>query len=508
MSVADHLVLLPIILPLAGAAVGLLLWRVPRARGPWALAVMLAATASGSVLLARVWQTGQPVVFQVGRWPAPFGILLVGDLTGATLVVMSQVVLCCGLIYALGCRDRCVGYPAFYPLFLGLATGLTGAFLTGDLFNLFVFAELTVTTGAVLTAISDDRAGAEAAYKYFHISLFAAVFLLSAVGCMYIAYCTLNLADLARRIAADPGQPLLPVAGILLFAFFMVKSAVVPFHFWQPDFHAAAPTAVSAMLSSVVVKLGIYGFLRLTTLLFAGRAGAYQALLIALGAAGVIFGALAAIGTHNAKRMLAYSTIGQLGFILVAVGWGTPPALAAAVVLIVNHSLAKAAMLMLAGAMASRAAVKSAAFDNLTGLGRAAPLAGGLFFLGGLALAGIPPTNGFVGKVALFQGGLQAQAYISLAVIGVASGLTAVYIARSFMRIWWQPAPEGATPALRSGVSAGKAKPGGDRLLAPALLIALCLLLGLWAEPLLRLARDVAAALAAPAIYIGAALGG
>jgi multicomponent Na+:H+ antiporter subunit D len=494
---ASHLVLLPILLPLTGAVAGLLLWRAPRLRGPWALGAMLAATASSVVLLVRVWQTGRPMVFQLGGWAAPFGILLIGDLLGATLVVMSQAVLCGGLIYALGSRDKCVRYPAFYPLFLTLATGLSGAFLTGDLFNLFVFAELMVTSGAVLTAVSDDRYGAEAAYKYFHISLFAAVFLLSAVGCMYVSYGTLNLADLALRIAADPGQPLLPIAGVLLFAFFMVKSAVVPFHFWQPDFHAAAPTPVSAMLSSVVVKLGIYGFLRMTTLLFAGQASVYQALLIVLGAAGVIFGGLAAIGTHNAKRMLAYSTIGQLGFILVAVGWGTAPALAAAVVLVVNHSLAKAAMLMLAGSMASRAAVKSAAFEHLTGLGRAVPLAGGLFFVGGLALAGIPPANGFVGKVALFQSGLLSEDYVSLAVIGVASALTVVYIVRAFMRIWWQPAPEGV-----------KAKPTGDRLLAPALLIGLCLLLGLWAEPLLRLANDIAASLATQAYYIGAVFGG
>ena len=491
-----HLVLLPILIPLTGAAVGLLLWRAPRVQRAWSFGALLTSAVASALLLWAAWTQGA-VVFQLGGWAAPFGISLVGDLLGATMVVMAQGVLVAGMIYALGCRDKCATYPTFFPLFLTLTTGLTGAFLTGDIFTLFVFAELLVSSGAVLTAISDDRTGAEAAYKYFFISLFAGIFLLSAVGSLYVSYGTLNMADLAVRIMADQSPPLLSMAMMLMFVFFMVKSAVAPFHFWQPDFHTAAPTPVSAMLSSVVVKLGVYGFLRMTTLLFVPQAATLRGLLVVLGVAGVIFGGLAALGTHNAKRMLAYSTLAQIGFILVGIGWGTPAALAAAIVLTVNHSLIKAALLMLAGATASRAPVKSAAFANITGLGKSLPFMGGLFLVGGLALAGIPPTNGFIGKLALFRGGVLAGEYASLAVIGVASIITLVYMVRAFQLIWWTPPAEGV-----------KAKPGGDRLLAPALLIGLCLLLGLWAEPLLRLANDVAAWLGDPGLYIGAVLGG
>ena len=494
-----HLVLLPILIPLTGAAVGLLLWRAPRVQRAWSFGALLTSAAASAALLWAAWTRG-PVVFQLGGWAAPFGISLVGDLLGATMVIMAQGVLVAGMIYALGCRDKCATYPAFFPLFLTLTTGLTGTFLTGDIFTLFVFAELLVSSGAVLTAISDDRTGAEAAYKYFFISLFAGIFLLSAVGGPYVSYGTLNMADLAQRIQrqaqAGPMPPLHYMAMVLMFVFFMVKSAVAPFHFWQPDFHTAAPTAVSAMLSSVVVKVGVYGFLRMTTLLFVPQAATLRGLLVVLGVVGVIFGGLAALGTHNAKRMLAYSTLAQIGFILVGIGWGTPIALAAAVVLTVNHSLIKAALLMLAGATASRAPIKSAAFANITGLGKTLPGMGALFLLGGLALAGIPPTNGFIGKLALFRGGVLAGQYPALAAIGVASIITLVYVIRAFQLIWWTPPAEGV-----------KAKPGGDRLLAPALLIGLCLLLGLWAEPLLRLANDVAAWLGDPALYIAAVLG-
>ena len=493
----DHLVLLPILLPLTGSAVALLLRKRQRLQAGWSLVAMLGSLAASVWLLARIWSSGQPVVFQSGGWPVPFGISLVGDLLSATMVVMSQTVLSLGIVYALGSRDQVVRYPAFYPIFLTLAAGLTGAMLTGDLFNLFVFAELLVFSGTILTAISDDRLGTEAALKYFYMSLLASAFLLLAIGSLYVSYGTLNMADLARRIATNPDAPLLPVAIALLLATFMVKSAVTPFHFWQPDFHTASPTAVSAMLSSVVVKLGVYGFLRMTTLLFVEQAALVRGLLVVLGLAGIVYGGLGAVGTHKAKRMLAYSTLAQVGFILVAVGWGSRLALAAALIFAVNHSLIKAALLMLAGAVASRAPVKTAAFDVVTGLGKYMPLAGLLFFVGGLALVGIPPTNGFISKMMLFGSGIEAEQFATLAAVGLVSLLTLVYVVRAFQRIWWQPPAEGI-----------KAKPGGDRLLAPALLIAAVLLLGLWPEPLIRLAEATATWLGDPEAYIQAVLGG
>jgi multicomponent Na+:H+ antiporter subunit D len=501
----DHLVLFPIIIPLTGSAMALLLHGRGQRQAGWALGTMLLSLVASLLLLARVWTSGQPVVFQSGGWPAPFGISLAGDLLSATLTVMSQGVLATGVLYALGSKDHVVRYPTFYPLFLALATGLAGALLTGDLFNFFVFAELLVFSGTILTAVSDDKYGTEAAFKYFYMSLLASAFLLLAIGSLYISYGTLNMADLARRVAANPNLPLLPVAIALLFATFMVKSAVFPFHFWQPDIYTASPTAVSAMLSSVVGKLGVYGFLRMTTLLFVSQAVIIQSLLLVLGIAGVIYGGLSAVGTHNAKRMLAYSTLAQVGFILVAIGWGTPLALAAAIIFAFNHSLIKAAMLMLAGAVASRAPVKTASFEIVTGLGKHMPATGALFLIGGLALAGIPPTNGFISKMVLFRSGIEGEQFASLAAIGFASVLTVVYTTRAFQRIWWQPPLEGGHPPAPQGATV---KPAGDRLLAPALLITAALVLGLWPRPLVELAQATATWLGSPEAYIRGVLGG
>jgi multicomponent Na+:H+ antiporter subunit D len=487
----------PILLLLMGAALGLLFRNRRRLQIVITLVAILSALICSVAMLAQIIQTGQPIVVQIGSWQAPAGISLVGDPLSAFLVVMSQLVLASGILYATGCRDKCVRFPAFFPLFLTLSTGLTGAFLAGDIFNLFVFAELMVISGAVLTAISDDVYGVEASYKYFYISLLASVFLLLACGALYASYGTLNIADLAQRIAENPNLPLTSVAMVLMLVFFMVKSAVVPFHFWQPDFHTAASTPVSAMLSSVIVKLGIYGFLRMTTLLFLQEAEMIRLMLIILGCAGVILGGLGAAGTYNAKRMLAYSTLGQLGFILVGIGWGTPLSLAAALIYTFNHSLIKAAMLMLAGAMASRAPVKNAAFTVLVGIGKNTPQAGVLFLVGGIALAGLPPTNGFISKLVLFQSGITADAFASLAVIAAASIITLIYVARAFMKIWWESLSLNQAP-----------KKDGDRLLVPALLIMACLGLGIWAGPLVSLAQQVVAWLGNPELYIRAVLGG
>ena len=494
----NNLVILPILIPLVGAMVALVLRKQPAWQAGWALGTMITGLASSVWLLAAVWRGGEPLVYQSGGWPAPFGISLVADMLSAVFVVMTQLIMTTGILYALGSKDKVVSYPAFYPLFLTLATGLTGTLLTGDLFNMYVFAELLVISGTVLTAVSDDTYGTEAAYKYFYISLLASFFMLLAIGSLYAAFGTLNMADLAQRIAATGASEILlwPAIAFLL-ATFMIKSAVFPFHFWQPDFHTAAPTAVSAMLSSVVVKLGVYGFLRMTSLLFINQAPQIRAILLVLGVVGVVFGGLSAIGTHNVKRMLAYSTLAQVGFILVGIGWGTPFSITAAIIFSFNHSVIKAAMLMLAGYVASRASVKSAAFEIVTGVGRSLPAAGFLFFLGSLALAGIPPTNGFVSKATLFSSGLDAERFWSLLFIGLASIFTLIYTMRAFQRIWWQDPAEGITT-----------KPAGDRLLAPAILVLLILVLGIWAEPLVAAAQMTATWLGDPALYVQAVLGG
>jgi multicomponent Na+:H+ antiporter subunit D len=227
------------------------------------------------------------------------------------------------------------------------------------------------------------------------------------------------------------------------------------------------------------------------------QAEAIRTALILFGLIGIIFGGLSAIATQNAKRMLAYSSIAQIGFILVAIGWGINTALVAALVFTFNHALIKSSLMMLTGIVGSHTSSSTSGFSTITGMGRSTPFTGALFLVGGLALSGIPPTNGFISKMLLFGSGIDAEQWWPLAILGVASILTLVYTTRAFMRIWWQSPESDDSPRSLT-----------DHILAPTLLILLVLVLGIWAEPLIAVTQATAAWLGDPTLYIEAVLGG
>jgi multicomponent Na+:H+ antiporter subunit D len=491
----NPLIIGAIFLPLGAAALGLLFAKNRTAQHGLALLAGIGAwLCTLGVLYYNL--TDGPQVYKLGEWPLPYGIALVPDLVGAIFGVMCSTVVLGGILYSLGCRDKCVTYPMFMPLFLCMAGGLHGAMYTGDIFTLFVFIELMVISSVVLVAISDNELGVEAAIKYLLISAMGTLFLLVGIAALYATFGSLNLADIARKLSSGERPLLAQAAAVMLMCAFLLKSAIFPFHFWQPDFHTTAPTPVHAVLSSVVVKVGILGLLRLTNLMFTAEAPLIRGLLLVLGLIGIFFGSLAALGTYDAKRMLAYSTFGQIGFILLGIGWGTPAALVGAIVYAFNHALIKSSLLMLTGAVSSRMPNKSAALVDIGGAGKAQATTSLLYLLGGLALAGVPPLNGFISKVALVQGGIEAQSWVPL-ILSVAAGLiTMLYMIRTWQLMFQQPPP----PDL-------KLKPKGDQILAPLLLIGLCVVLGLFSGPLVDVASRAVAQLNDSQIYITAVLG-
>jgi multicomponent Na+:H+ antiporter subunit D len=442
------------------------------------------------------WSDGLQL-YRIGGYAPPYGIVLAPDMLSALFELMATTVVAGGTLYILGCRDKCISYPAFMPIFLCMSAGLNGAFYTGDIFTLFVFQELMIMSSVVLVAISDNRLGVEAAIKYLLISAMGSLFLLMGIAAIYATFGTLTLADIARLLESGQRPLLAQMAAVILMCAFLLKSAVFPFHFWQPDFHTAAPTPVHAVLSSVVVKVGVYGLIRLTMLLFIDEAPLVRSLLLILGVIGIFFGGLAALRTYDAKRMLAYSTFGQIGFILLGIGWGTPLALIGAIVYAFNHSFIKSSLLMMTGAVASRMPNKSASLADIGGAGRHMGAISVLYLLGGLALTGIPPLNGFISKLTIVQGGIEAQSWIVLGLAVGAGLITLLYMMRTWQHIFQRSPDEHL-----------KLKPVGDSILAPALLVGLCVLLGLYAVPLVQAATIAVNRLGDPNIYIRGVLGG
>ncbi len=492
----NALLLGPVFIPLAFAALGVLLSRNrPLQHTLSVLGGVLACVCAVGILIANL--QGEVLTYHLGGWPPPYGIVLVGDLLASVFAVMATAVVAAGILYAVGCKDQVVSYPTFMPLFLCMGAGLSGAIYTGDMFTLFVFIELMVIASVVLVAISDNRLGLEAAIKYLFISAMGTLFLLASIAALYATFGTLNIADIGRLLSTGERPLLSQAAAVMLMCAFLLKSAVFPFHFWQPDFHTTAPTPVHSVLSSVVVKVGIYGLIRMMTVMFTDEAALIQTLLIILGVIGIFFGSLGALQTYDAKRLLAYSTFGQIGFILVGIGWGTAAALAGALVYAVNHSFIKSSLLMITGAISSRTYNKTAAIAEIGGVGKKLAFTGVLYFLGGMALAGVPPLNGFISKVALIQGGIGTEQWLVIGLVVGAGIITLLYMTRTWQLIFQQPPAEGV-----------KTKETGDSQLAPTLLIAVCVVLGIYGSPLLNIASRTVSQLGDPQIYIRAVLGG
>ncbi|NDJ87068.1 MAG: hypothetical protein GYB66_14410 [Chloroflexi bacterium] len=489
------LILGAIFIPLAGAITTLIFSRNNRAQRYIALGASIVAWLCSIGVLLMTLDEG-PQTYRMGDWTPPFGIVMVADLLSALFVVMSSTVLLGGILYAVHCRDKCVTHPAFMALFLSMETGLLGAFYTGDIFTLFVFMELLVLSSVSLVAISDNRLGLEAAIKYIFISSMGTLFLLLGIAAIYATFGTLNFADLSRQLSTGERPLLARPAAVMLMGAFLLKSAVFPFHWWQPDFHTTAPTPVHAVLSSVVVKIGVYGMIRMTTLLFIEEADLIRDWLLVLGVVSIFFGSLGALQTYDGKRMLAYSTFGQIGFILLGIAWGTPLALVAAIVYAFNHAFIKSAMLMLMGVVSSRTKTKTARFSEIAGVGTKMPwMIGALYLLGGMALAGVPPMNGFISKLALVRSGIHAEQWVSVGLAVGAGLITLIYTSRTWQHVF-QRKPDETTVKLKDT--------GGDSMLAPGLLIGACIVLGLYATPLYDVAEQTVDQLRNPQNYIEA----
>ncbi|MDQ4075866.1 MAG: hypothetical protein M3220_06415 [Chloroflexota bacterium] len=489
-----HLLVFPILIPLAGA--------IPAAvlhgrRAAWlSLVFSLLTLAADSAVLYAV-SSARPLIYEVGGWASPYGVVLVADRFGATLALIATLIAAASAIHTLVAKVEASTRRLYHPLFLILVMALSGVFLTGDLFNLYVFMELVILSSVALVAMANRSMSAEVTFKYAVLAALGSALMLASVALVYAGTGTLNMADIAQRVRSEPPASFWPVTAAIMLVAFLIKGALVPFHFWQPDAHSTAPAPVSAMLSGVLVKVGVYGIARMMTLLF--PESPVFILLVPLGAISALFGGVAALVTADFKRVLAYSTISNVGLILLALGWGGQAGFTAAIVHIINHALIKGGLFLAGGYVVERADEHEIA--RLGGIARLTPVGTAAFGLGALALAGLPPLSGFVSKLTLFQAGLAAGDAVFLLAAVVASALGIAYSVRAFVLVYWGETPE----RLSERWHHTEAEAG--RPIAPLGLALFVLTLGLWPAPLVALSTSTAAELGQPTIYMAAVLG-
>lgn len=431
---------------------GLLATLLNVGRPTWQDACILLMSGINLIVSAIFFVGGETQMLDVGGWPAPLGIRLYADTLSRLMLLLTGVLFFLASLYHLGQshRDgagkRNAVYPMNFPLLL---LALNGIFITRDFFNFYVFFELVAVSSYLLVSLGKHMP-LEAAWKYSAQSVLGSICLLIAVVSLYGETGALTMSEVAARLQG----PALWSAPFFLVAF-LLKGALFPFHFWQPDAHAAASTTGSVLLAGLLIKVGIYGLLRVWPLLMNGQ---LLDIFLVLGAASVLFGAVAAWQQRDAKRMLGFSSISQLGFILLALGWGTPGALGAAILYLISHSLAKALLFMATGALAD--ASGSTRFEALSGRGQGQPFLATAYLIGGLSLVGMPPTLGFFAKVGLLSEGIASQEWSWVILAAVGSLLTAGYVLKAFLCLFWQDGsklgerpPSGILTAIGAGLS-------------------------------------------------------
>ena len=436
----------------------------------------------------------------VGNWPAPFGIVLVADLTGAIMVLLAAIVGLAVVVYSFGSMEREHEHFGYYPLLLILLMGMCGAFLTGDLFNLYVWFEIMLIASFALLALGGSRAQLEGSVKYFALNLLVSAFFLAGIGFLYGMTGSLNMAALAQALrTAGPGLPVTTVAIFFMIAF-GIKAAMFPLYFWLPASYHTPPVPVSAIFAGLLTKVGVYSMIRVFTLLFVQDTEWTHGLLLAGAALTMLSGVLGAVARNEIRRILSFNIISHIGYIVLGLALLRPLALAGAIFYLIHHVIVMATLFLVSGII--RRVGGSFRLARLGGLYQEHPGLALLFLVPALALSGIPPLSGFWPKLALLQSMLADRLWLVAAIALLVSLLTLFSMIRIWDSAFWSVPSEPANTVAPLRVLERRT------LYAPVLaLAALTVALSLFAGPVFELAQDAAAQLLNPQVYIAAVLG-
>jgi multicomponent Na+:H+ antiporter subunit D len=489
----------PIILPFATAVLAFLFRAGPEGR--WLSVIGSVGLVFASVMLMVEVLDQGVVAAQMGQWAAPFGITLVADLLSAVMVVITGITGLAVAVYALSDIDEAKERLGYHALFQVLIAGVCGAFLTGDLFNLYVWFEVMLISSFGLLILGGRRVQLDGGIKYVTLNLVSTILFLSGVGLLYGMTGTLNMADLHFAVQEVDNPGLLIVVAVMFMIAFGVKAAVFPLFFWLPASYHTPAFAVSAIFAGLLTKVGVYALIRSFTLIFTTDVAFTHTILLWVAGFTMVTGVLGAAAMNDFRRILSFHIVSQIGYMILGLALYTPLALVGAVFYLVHHIIVKANLFLVAG-VAQRIA-GSTDLDRIGGLYRHAPLLGLLFLIPAFSLAGFPPLSGFWAKYVLVKAALEAEFFL-VAGVALAVGLLTIY---SMTKIWgaafWKPHPDGVEPRLSR-------LPGKDRaaLLSPiAALAVLTCIIGFFPEPFVQFAERAAGQLLDPTAYVVAVLG-
>ena len=500
----DNYIILPVIAHLFVAILLLFFWRKSASQRIISAAGCFLVLLLSAHLFIKVW-SGGILTMQAAGWEAPFGISFVADVFSATLVLLASFAgLAVSIFSAIGVSRSRILY-GYFPIFHLLMMGLNGAFLTGDIFNLYVWFEVVIISSFVLMTLGGRKAQIEGAVKYMAMNILASTFFLTGIGILYGITGTLNMADLSQKVAAIENRSLVDITATFFIIGFGIKSAVFPLYFWLPSSYHTPPSAVAATFGGLLTKVGIYAMFRIFTLIFIPD-DFIKILLITIAVLTILTGSFGALIKNNIRRLFSYLIVCHIGFMVGGLGMFTELALVGALFYLFHDIMVKTNLFLIAGLIRQLRGTMN--MDKLGGLYAEYPKLSLLMAIVLFSLVGIPPLSGFWPKIYLFEAGFMDEQYVLIGAIIIGSFVTLYVIAKMWADVFWKDSPPTeADEELTDGFKT--LSPFQKSLLVvPIVLLALVsLYIGLGAENIVLVAKHIAAEMMDTSPYIEAVLG-
>jgi proton-translocating NADH-quinone oxidoreductase, chain M len=511
--IQSNLVMLPIAICLLMAPTMLFMKARPKLQNITAVFASAAILVLAGLLFFDVYTNGIQV-YDIGEF-GKYGIILAADMLSALMVLLTAFISFFVIIYSFDYIEKTSLSNSYFSLFFLMMGGIFGIFLTGDLFNLFVFFEIMflASTGLIMANeslnITDTSHKLEATYKYLSLGMVGSLMMLVAIVTIYATIGSLNMADLSAKIQilAETGTVpwVIYGAALLFIVVFGNKAALVPLHFWLPDVHPTAPTPVSAMLSGILIKVGAYCILRVLFLILAPTNVLFLPILMFFALITIAVGAISAMGQTDLKRVLAYSSVSQIGYVLLGLSFGTVGAITAAMMYLVNHAIAKSMLFLTAGGIIHETHTRD--LKKMGGLITVLPLFSAAFLIGAMSIAGFPPMGGFISKFSLFQSAVNDGFYWALLIAVAIAVVTIFYMFRTWIAVFWGEKRDRQNCVSETHDVEKKHKISLSIMIPIIALCAAVVLLGIFPEPLYEISNMIAVQILDPTEYITAVLG-
>ncbi|MFU8842593.1 MAG: Na+/H+ antiporter subunit D [Bacteroidales bacterium] len=509
----NAILIAPIVFPLFLALITLSLWKKSRLQEMINLTGSFFLMIIGFFLLLKVLDSGIQVM-QAGNWEAPFGITIVADTFSAVMSLITGVMAFSVSVYSISSLKGS-GSPdnmqkkqfqfGYYPLLNIMYMGINGAFLTGDLFNMYVWFEVMLISSFVLLSLGGSKLQLEGTFKYVTINLISSAFFLVGIGLLYSVTGTLNMAHLAQIIPQIENKALVTVIAMLFLICFGIKAAVFPLFFWLPTSYHTPPISISAIFAGMLTKVGVYSLIRVFTLIFITNVPYTHTIILWISGLTMLVGVLGAASQYDMRRILSFHIISQIGYMVLGLALFTPLAIAGSIFYIMHHIIVKANLFLVSG-IANR--IKGHYDIRLIGsLLNAYPFLAVLFLIPALSLAGIPPLSGFWSKFFVVKAGLDLDQNIVIAVALLVGLLTLYSMTKIWNEAFWKEDPREDLRAR--GNQPGLFSRGTVFMVLPVMfLAAITLTIGFYPEPFFRVAEQAAQELMNPSSYIQTVLGG